>query len=121
MDFDEDAPRPFTAEQMLMEALGTQARLSAELQLALATKGGPLHDLVVVHKEAAMAALWGLVDVNPSAAHEITALQERVKHYLRDCEWVQGRLAEGAEADAQIKEIWGAVNHDDRDEGTSSD
>lgn len=119
MDYDEGDPRPFTAEQMLMEALGTQARLSAELQLALTTKGGPLFDLVQMHKMAAMTALYGLVRVAPDRPQEIAALQECIKLYLRDCEWVQTRFAEGAEADAQIKEIWGEREHD-RDSGTDS-
>lgn len=113
MDFDEDEVRPFTAEQMLMEALGTQARLSAELQLALTQKGGPLADLVQMHKDSAIKAVWGLVNVGADRPHEIACLQERVRLYLRDCEWVQTRMADGAEADAQIKEIWGD-NHDDR-------
>lgn len=118
MDFDEDDQRPFTAEQMLMEALGMQARLSAELQLALAAKGGPLHDLVQEHRAAALTALRGLIQVNPDKPREVASLQETIKHYLRDCEWVQTRLADGAEADAQIKEIWGD-RHDDRDQDGS--
>lgn len=104
---------PFlSAEQLLREELGTRTRIGAQVEAELNRKG-PLYGLVLHKREIAAEALSKLIDVHPQNSHEITALQERVKSFVADCDWIRAQLLDGREADAQIKEIWGEEGHDD--------
>lgn len=111
-----DVAQPFTADQLLRDALQARTRISAETLLDLSAKG-PVFDLLQAKREAALKALDSLIDVNPLSTHEIIALQEQVKSFLADCEWIHARLELGREADAQIQEIWG-TDHGDRSDDT---
>lgn len=88
-------------------ALTKTMRLSAEVEVEITSKAKSEPLLVVLHsaKELAVAALEGLITVDPEKPAEIRKLQNAVQRFLDMTGWLNQMLMDGLDAQHELTEL----------------
>lgn len=87
-------------------ALSRATQLTADIVIDLEQKQA-LYAFLKDRRREAVEALESLVDVDPTDAKAVYALQRRIHPYFDACRFIKESVAAGTEADETIEETYG--------------